>query len=251
MLLPKIVTVGSTSLWCRNYTLASPSDGIQLQTESADSWKQPRCISLNRHFAHVPDTGVKKLEASWHGRDLCEKHLERNSAHGSRRIQRLMTRSSSDSSYNPRSSPSDGAVHQLTDSKARVHSIDVPVTRQPGLLCSLSDNHPERNSPPACRDRGQPLQNTKKSSEILVRKPKSSKPKPPPRKYFKQDCTWSDQCDPDRKEKLLSEVAVAPSARLQVNQQLQIFSCLWGRERGRQRDFVWWQEEEKCIGVWG
>ncbi|XP_067999558.1 pro-interleukin-16 isoform X3 [Melanerpes formicivorus] len=159
--------------------------------------------------------GVKKLEASWHGRDLCEKHLERNSAHGSRRIQRLMTRSSSDSSYNPRSSPSDAAVHQLTDSKARVHSIDVPVTRQPGLHCSLSDNHPERNSPPACRDRGQPLQNTKKSSEILVRKPKSSKPKPPPRKYFKQDCTWSDQCDPDRKEKRLSEVAIAPSARLQ------------------------------------
>ncbi|XP_064014220.1 pro-interleukin-16 isoform X2 [Pogoniulus pusillus] len=159
--------------------------------------------------------GVKKLETSWHGRDPCEKHLERKGAHGPRRIQRLMTRSSSDSSYNPRSSPGDGAVHQLSDLQARVHSIDVPVTRQPGLLHSLSDKHPERNSPPACRDGGQPLQSTKKSSEILVRKPKSFKPKPPPRKYFKQDCTGSDQSDPDRKAKLLSDVAVSPSARLQ------------------------------------
>lgn len=145
-----------------------------------------------------------------------------------------MTRSSSDSSYNPRSSPGDGAVHQLSDLQARVHSIDVAVTRQPGLLHSLSDKHPERNSPPACRDGGQPLQSTKKSSEILVRKPKSFKPKPPPRKYFKQDCTGSDQSDPDRKAKLLSDVAVSPSARLQVNQQLQISSRFCVGEAGKE-----------------
>ncbi|XP_054693450.1 pro-interleukin-16 [Grus americana] len=157
--------------------------------------------------------GVKKLETSWHGRHPCEKHIERNAAHCNRRTQKLMTRSSSDSSYNPRSSCS--AAYQLTDLKARVHSIDVPITRQPGLLCSLSGNNSERNSPPTCSEGGRPLQNTKKSSEILVRKPKSSKPKPPPRKYFKQDCTCSDQCNTDRKEKLLSEVAVSPSASVQ------------------------------------
>ncbi|XP_059680009.1 pro-interleukin-16 isoform X3 [Gavia stellata] len=159
--------------------------------------------------------GVKKLETSWHGRHPCEKHIERNAAHGNRRTQKLMTRSSSDSSYNPRSSCSNGAAYQLIDLKARVHSIDVPITRQPGLLYSLSGNNSERNSPPTCSEGGQPLQNTKKSSEILVRKPKSSKPKPPPRKYFKQDCTCSDQCNADRKEKLLSEVAVSPSASIQ------------------------------------
>ncbi|KFM05679.1 Pro-interleukin-16 [Aptenodytes forsteri] len=126
-----------------------------------------------------------------------------------------MTRSSSDSSYNPRSSCSNGAAYQLTDLKARVHSIDVPITRQPGLLYSLSGNNSERNSPPTCSEGGRPLQNTKKSSEILVRKPKSSKPKPPPRKYFKQDCTCNDQCKADRKEKLVSEVAVSPSATVQ------------------------------------
>ncbi|KFP88578.1 Pro-interleukin-16 [Acanthisitta chloris] len=123
-----------------------------------------------------------------------------------------MTRSSSDSSYNPRSSCGNGAVYQLTDLKARVHSVDVPITRQPGLLYSFSGNNAERNSPPTCREGSRPLQNTKKSSEILVRKPKSSKPKPPPRKYFKQDCTCDDQCNTERKEKLVLEVAASPSS---------------------------------------
>ncbi|KAM6257234.1 pro-interleukin-16 isoform 2-T2 [Porphyrio hochstetteri] len=157
--------------------------------------------------------GVKKLETSWHGRHPCEKHMERNATHCSHRTQKLMTRSSSDSSYNPRSSCA--AAYQLTDLKARVHSIDVPITRQPGLLYSLSGNNSERNSPPTCSEVGRHSQNTKKSSEILVRKPKSSKPKPPPRKYFKQDCTCNDQCDMERKENLVSEVAASPSASVQ------------------------------------
>ncbi|KAM6409620.1 pro-interleukin-16 [Rhynochetos jubatus] len=159
--------------------------------------------------------GVKKLETSWHGRHPCEKHIERNAAHCNRRTQKLMTRSSSDSSYNPRSSCNNGAACQLTDLKARVHSIDVPITTQPGLLYSLSANNSERNSPPTCNEGGRPLQSTKKSSEILVRKPKSSKPKPPPRKYFKQDCTCNDQCNADRKEKLVSALAVSPSPSVQ------------------------------------
>ncbi|NXS99234.1 IL16 protein, partial [Jacana jacana] len=159
--------------------------------------------------------GVKKLETSWHGRHPCEKLMERNAAHCSLRTQKLMTRSSSDSSYNPRSSCSDGAAYQLADLKVRVHSIDVPITRQPGLLDSLSGNNSERNSPPTCSEGGRSLQNTKKSSEILVRKPKSSKPKPPPRKYFKQDCTCNDQCNAGGKEKVVPEVAISPSASVQ------------------------------------
>ncbi|NXI69661.1 IL16 protein, partial [Anseranas semipalmata] len=159
--------------------------------------------------------GVKKLDTSWHGRHPCEKHIERNAAYCNRRAQKLMTRSSSDSSYNPRSLCSNGAAYQLTDLKERVHSIDVPITRQPGLLYSLSGNNLERSSPPTCSEGGRPLQNAKKSTEILVRKPKSSKPKPPPRKYFKQDCTGNDQCNADRKEKLVSEVSVSPSANVQ------------------------------------
>ncbi|NXL87888.1 IL16 protein, partial [Alectura lathami] len=159
--------------------------------------------------------GGKKLDTSWHGRHPCEKYIERNAAYCSRRAQKLMTRSSSDSSYNPRSSCSNGAAYQLTDLKERVHSVDVPITRQPGLLYSLSGNNFERNSPPTCSEGGRPAQNAKKSTEILVRKPKSSKPKPPPRKYFKQDCTGNDQCNADRRENLVSEAAESPSANVQ------------------------------------
>ncbi|KAL2300803.1 hypothetical protein Nmel_013693 [Mimus melanotis] len=160
--------------------------------------------------------GVKRLEMSWHGRHPCEKHMDRSMGCCSRRAQRLMTRSSSDSSYNPRAScAAAAAVHQLTDLKARVHSVDVPITQQPGLLDSFSANNSGKNSPLTCSEGGRSLQNTKKSSEILVRKPKSSKPKPPPRKYFKQDCTCDDQGNADRKEKLVSEVAESPSASVQ------------------------------------
>ncbi|XP_066052169.1 pro-interleukin-16 isoform X1 [Chamaea fasciata] len=159
--------------------------------------------------------GVKKLEVSWHGRQPCEKHMDRSVGYCSGRAQRLMTRSSSDSSYNPRASCATAAVHQLTDLKARVHSVDVPITRQPGLLYSFSASNSGRNSPPTCSEGSRALQNTKKSSEILVRKPKSSKPKPPPRKYFKQDCTCDDQGNADRKEMLVSEVAASPSASVQ------------------------------------
>ncbi|KAM4765892.1 pro-interleukin-16 isoform 3-T3 [Cyanocitta cristata] len=159
--------------------------------------------------------GVRRLEMSWHGRHPCEKHMDRMVGYCSRRAQRLMTRSSSDSSYNPRASCATAAEHQLSDLKARVHSVDVPITRQPGLLYSFSASNSERNSPPSCSEGGQALQNTKKSSEILVRKPKSSKPKPPPRKYFKQDCTCEEQGNADRKEKLASEVAESPSASVQ------------------------------------
>ncbi|KGL76915.1 Pro-interleukin-16 [Tinamus guttatus] len=143
-----------------------------------------------------------------------------------------MTRSSSDSSYNPRSSCSNGAAYPLPDLKARVHSIDVPITRQPGLLHSFSGNNLENNSPPSPSQGGRLPQNTKKSTEILVRKPRSSKPKPPPRKYFKQDCTGNDQCNADRKEKLVSELALSPPANVQVKQNLQNVFC---GERGRRR----------------
>ncbi|XP_059714474.1 pro-interleukin-16 isoform X2 [Haemorhous mexicanus] len=159
--------------------------------------------------------GVKRLEVSWHGRQPCEKHTDRSAGCCSRRAQRLMTRSSSDSSYNPRASCAPAAVHQLTDLKARVHSVDVPITQQPGLLYSFSANNAGRSSPPTCSEGGRALQNTKKSSEILVRKPKSSKPKPPPRKYFKQDCTCVDQGNADGKGKLVSEMAASSSVSVQ------------------------------------
>ncbi|XP_030434253.1 pro-interleukin-16 isoform X2 [Gopherus evgoodei] len=156
--------------------------------------------------------GVKRLETSWHGRYQHEKHIEKNTTYCSRRSQKLMTRSSSDSSYNPRSSCSNGTPYQRADLKAKVHSIDVPITRQPGLLDSLSRTSLENHSPPIGNEAGHLSQNIKKSMEILVRKPKSSKPKPPPRKYFKQDCTDTDQCNTEVKGKPMLQDDGSPSS---------------------------------------
>nr|XP_028561867.1 pro-interleukin-16 isoform X1 [Podarcis muralis]XP_028561868.1 pro-interleukin-16 isoform X1 [Podarcis muralis]XP_028561870.1 pro-interleukin-16 isoform X1 [Podarcis muralis]XP_028561871.1 pro-interleukin-16 isoform X1 [Podarcis muralis]XP_028561872.1 pro-interleukin-16 isoform X1 [Podarcis muralis]XP_028561873.1 pro-interleukin-16 isoform X1 [Podarcis muralis] len=146
--------------------------------------------------------GVKSLENSWHKRPPCEKYSERNNAHSSHCSQKLMIRSSSDSSCNPRPSCGNGLPYQLADMKEKGHSIDAPITRQPGSLYSSSRTSLEKNSsPPTLKEAGHLLQNTKRSAEILVRKPRSSKPKPPPRKYFKQDCTSSKQASREAKEK--------------------------------------------------
>uniref|UniRef100_K7FMK2 Pro-interleukin-16 n=1 Tax=Pelodiscus sinensis TaxID=13735 RepID=K7FMK2_PELSI len=156
--------------------------------------------------------GFKRLETSWHGRYQHEKHIEKTTASCNHRAQKLMTRSSSDSSYNTRSTCNNGTTYQLADLKAKVHSVDVPISRKPGLLDSLPGTSLENHSSPTGHEADHPSQNVKRSSEILVRKPKSSKPKPPPRKYFKQDCTDTDQCNTDMKEKSMLQDDGSPSS---------------------------------------
>ncbi|XP_062998644.1 pro-interleukin-16 [Elgaria multicarinata webbii] len=140
--------------------------------------------------------GIKSLESSWHKRPPCEKYSEKMAAHFNHRSQKLMIRSSSDSSYIPGSPCGNGLAYQLADLKEKGHSIDVPITRQPTSLFSSSRTSLEKDSssPLMLKEAAQLSPNhTKRSAEILVRKPRSSKPKPPPRKYFKQDCVDSDQ----------------------------------------------------------
>ncbi|KAF7241548.1 Pro-interleukin-16 [Varanus komodoensis] len=147
--------------------------------------------------------GIKSLESSWHKKSPCEKYSEKVATHLNHRSQKLMIRSSSDGSYNPRSSCGNGLAYQLADMNAKGHSIDVPVTRQPASMFSSSRTSLEKHtSPPILKDAAQlSLNHTKRSAEILVRKPRSSKPKPPPRKYFKQDCTEGEQANRERNEK--------------------------------------------------
>ncbi|KAM6181725.1 pro-interleukin-16 [Erethizon dorsatum] len=123
--------------------------------------------------------GVKRLESSWHGRPTVEKEWEKTSAPTLRRAQRAMVRSSSDSSYmsgSPGGSPCSGSAEQQpSHPEGSTHSPG-PATGlpqgSPALPSGLGDHSPVK---------------LKKSFEILVRKPTSSKPKPPPRKYFKSD----------------------------------------------------------------
>ncbi|XP_045052472.2 pro-interleukin-16 isoform X2 [Desmodus rotundus] len=123
--------------------------------------------------------GAKRLESSWHGRPAGD---EESSAPPKRRAQKVVTHSSSDSSHvsgSPVGSPSRGGEQQPQDLE---DSADGPA-----VSLGPDAEHPQQ-SPPLLqkRDHHPPLR-LKKSFEIFVRKPSSSKPKPPPRKYFRSD----------------------------------------------------------------
>lgn len=144
-------------------------------------------------FLYACHAGVKRLESSWHGRPTLEKEREKHSAPPHRRAQKIMVRSSSDSSYmsgSPGGSPcSAGAEPQPSEREGSTHSPSLPPGEEQEP-CPGVPPRPHQESPPLPesleRDSHPPLR-LKKSFEILVRKPTSSKPKPPPRKYFKND----------------------------------------------------------------
>ncbi|XP_015198529.1 pro-interleukin-16 [Lepisosteus oculatus] len=80
--------------------------------------------------------GLKKMDPCYHGKQKCDKCLERSFSHlNNRRVQKVMTRSCSDSSYNHCSFCSSGSsshTHQHADLKSRVHSVDVPMPTSRG-----------------------------------------------------------------------------------------------------------------------
>lgn len=132
-----------------------------------------------------------------------------------------MIRSSSDSSYNPRSSCGNGLLYQLTNGQGKEHHLDVAITQPPGSRHSFSEMSLRNESSPSASQGAGPLSphRTKKCTEILVRKPRSFKPKPPPRKYFKQDCPDNEQMIREMKERPnLHENEVPPSSNTQVRQ---------------------------------
>lgn len=137
------------------------------------------------------NAGVKRLESSWHGRPTLEREREKNSAPPHRRAQKVMIRSSSDSSYmsgSPGGSPSSSGEQPPSDLETSTHSPSLPLGPEPGGRPGASSPRPPQESPPLPDSQGShPPLRLKKSFEILVRKPTSSKPKPPPRKYFKSD----------------------------------------------------------------
>uniref|UniRef100_A0A8C5WRC8 Pro-interleukin-16 n=1 Tax=Laticauda laticaudata TaxID=8630 RepID=A0A8C5WRC8_LATLA len=158
---------------------------------------------------------------SWLKKAPCEKYLEKNDAHLSHPSQKPMIRSSSDSSYNPRSSCGNGLLYQLTNGQGKEHHLDVAITQPPGSRHSFSEVSLRNESSLSVSQDVGPLSShrTKKCTEILVRKPRSFKPKPPPRKYFKQDCPDNEQMMREMKERPnLHEGEVPPSSDTQVRQ---------------------------------
>ncbi|XP_045142211.1 pro-interleukin-16 isoform X2 [Echinops telfairi] len=146
--------------------------------------------------------GVKRLESSWHGRPTLEKEREKNSAPPQRRAQKIMIRSSSDSSYmsgSPGGSPHRGSnEQQAPDLELSTHSATRNCGQETQVLSSAAPRMPQESPPLLGNQDGHPPLRLKKSFEILVRKPTSSKPKPPPRKYFK--CDLGPQRSPEEGE---------------------------------------------------
>ncbi|KAM6425973.1 pro-interleukin-16 isoform 2-T4 [Liasis olivaceus] len=155
---------------------------------------------------------------SWLKKAPCEKYSEKNDAHLSHHSQKPMIRSSSDSSYNPRSSCGNSLLYQLTDCQGKEHHLNVAITQPRGSLHSFPKMSLGNESSPSVSQEVSPLSpNTiKKCTEILVRKPRSFKPKPPPRKYFKQDCPDNEQIIREMKERPdLREGKIPPSSNTQ------------------------------------
>ncbi|XP_043933829.1 pro-interleukin-16 [Protopterus annectens] len=149
----------------------------------------------DRHQWSIDDYSARKTSLCWHGKPTCDRCLDRLSAYSNRRAQKLMTRSSSDSSYNPRSLCSHGITHQTSGLKLKFHSIDVPISSPPHIIYSTVTSSLEKQliynkhihcMPHFCSGR----ESSEMPACILVKKLKASKPLPPPRKYFKhQDAT--------------------------------------------------------------
>ncbi|XP_062819004.1 pro-interleukin-16 [Anolis carolinensis] len=184
---------------------------------------------LERERYQWSTEGVKSLENSWHKKPPCEKYSEKHAFRGSHHSQKIMIRSSSDSNCKSRSSGGNGLTDQLSDLKPKGHSIDIPVIGQSGSLFSSSRSSLENDSsPPTLKDAAHLSQNnTRKSTEILVRKPRSSKPKPPPRKYFKQDSAANEQISREEKDKTgLQRDENLPSPNTQ-----EVEDLLWQRNK--------------------
>ncbi|MBN3313401.1 IL16 protein, partial [Atractosteus spatula] len=96
--------------------------------------------------------GLKKMDPCSHGKQKCDKCLERSFSHlNNRRVQKVMTRSCSDSSYNHCSFCSNGSsshTHQHADLKSRVHSVDVPMPTSRGHKRKSPPHHKDKDNVP-------------------------------------------------------------------------------------------------------
>ena len=152
---------------------------------------RPLCLKVPRNCELIlmcALAGLRRPESCSHGKQKCERCVERSfSQLNGRRAQKMMTRSCSDSTYNHHSI---GPPHMIQhpDLKARVHSVDVSV-QFPHVLGpeGWPDGGPtyedeDYNTPYSCSESG--------SSQFLLDLGiRACKPKPPtpPKKYTQQE----------------------------------------------------------------
>uniref|UniRef100_A0A8C5PLZ0 Pro-interleukin-16 n=1 Tax=Leptobrachium leishanense TaxID=445787 RepID=A0A8C5PLZ0_9ANUR len=149
--------------------------------------------AVEKEHAQCNLEGDKTVAFCCHGKYHCESCLEKHTAClcYSRREQKNMLRSSSDSNYNARSLYGNTDPYQLHETATKGHSMDVPIRTEPSLLHYSSPMKRENNSPIGNETltftQGLYKKTSRHSGEIIVKKLRTSKPTPPPRKYFKED----------------------------------------------------------------
>ncbi|KAG8575503.1 hypothetical protein GDO81_009579 [Engystomops pustulosus] len=152
---------------------------------SEQQLQQAMAEAVERDHPQYNVEGDKKMFSCSHGKYQCDHCIERYAAYlyYSRREQKPMVRSSSDSNYNPRCASAD--TYQ-----SRVHSVDVPVRTeliQPHYSAPVNmENHAPHNNEMQAPTQVLSKKINGHSGEIIVKK-LPSKPAPPPRKYYKQD----------------------------------------------------------------
>ncbi|KAM9311893.1 pro-interleukin-16 [Gastrophryne carolinensis] len=159
---------------------------------SEQQLQQAMAEIIEKEFPLWNMEGERKMAPCCHGKYQCESCIEKYAAYlyCSRREQRQMVRSSSDSYYNPRSMIMNMDSCHLYGLKGRVHSMDVPVRTEPTQTHYSTPVKFENPSPTHSESVISTQVLCKKTSghsgEIIVKK-LTSKPAPPPRKYYKQD----------------------------------------------------------------
>ncbi|XP_064421801.1 pro-interleukin-16 [Latimeria chalumnae] len=178
----------------------------QLLNEAIIQAMENSKLRKDRHQWSVE--GIRKMDFCWHGKHKCEKCSDKNSTQLNRKSQKQMTRSSSDSSYNPRSLCINSSTNYVYGLKSRVHSFDVPIDTQANVMSSPTKIRREKHFFFTNEAEGVFHNGNKDYNKQIVdmfKRTKSSKPKPlpPPRKYFKQlDSAKVEVCNINMKDDL-------------------------------------------------
>ncbi|XP_039628693.1 pro-interleukin-16 isoform X2 [Polypterus senegalus] len=135
--------------------------------------------------------GQKKADICFHGKPMCAKCLSRICPHANKRTQKAMMRSSSDTTYNHKSSGANGGTNSPNESTGHTclaRSVDVPMMSpemNQGEPDVPSKMHQDGND---VRQSVSPKLSNQQLIEFIIRTSRASRPKPlpPPRRYFKE-----------------------------------------------------------------
>ncbi|OCT89669.1 pro-interleukin-16 [Xenopus laevis] len=161
----------------------------QLKNAVSQAVENSRCEKDPHPWSYE---GERKFFSCFHGKYQCESCIGKHASYlyNSRREQKQMVRSSSEGNDGPTSLGPNMNSYQSHVLASRVHSVNVPLGTQTTILHYSTPVRVENHSPVNPEGLSGSQVSCKKSighsGEILVKK-LTTKPIPPPRKYYKED----------------------------------------------------------------